>query len=78
MYLIYLDYLTESVISGQVEYLIESIISGQVEYFIESIIPGHVDYFGRDLSDFVGGYVEFGERLHLADGGREVRQVIVC
>lgn len=68
MYLIYLDYLTESIISGQVEYFIESM----------NFLPGHVDYFGRDLSDFVGGYVEFSERLHLADGVWEVRQVIVC
>lgn len=66
------------IIPGHVDNFIESIIPGHVDYFIESIIPAHVDYFSGDLLDFVGGYVEFGQRPHLTDGGREVRQVIVC
>lgn len=41
-------------------------------------LPGHVNNVCRDFLDFVGGYIELCQRLHLADCRRKVGQIIVC
>lgn len=41
-------------------------------------LPGHVNNVCRDFLDFVGGYIELCQSLHLADCRRKVGQIIVC